>query len=155
MLSSGLEATIQDLPGRQTGLGVPRSGPMDFLSFRAANILVGNHRDVEGIEVVTVPGVGCKLQFHVPAVVAVTGKDVVVKIDSVVVEMWARLLVPSGGKLEVGGQKGGKNSTGFRNYVAVQGGFPEVPLYLGSKSTSMGLGGYQVIAFLLLIVRSH
>ena len=28
-------------------------------------------------------------------------------------------------------------------YLAVKGGFPEIPKYLGSKSTSLGLGGYQ------------
>ena len=31
----------------------------------------------------------------------------------------------------------------MRAYLAVQGGFPEIPTYLGSKATSMGLGGYQ------------
>ena len=31
----------------------------------------------------------------------------------------------------------------MRAYLAVQGGFPEIPKYLGSKATSMSLGGYQ------------
>ena len=36
-----------------------------------------------------------------------------------------------------------RDGGGFRTYVAVQGGLPDVPEYLGSKSTSMGFGGYQ------------
>ncbi|KAF9220649.1 hypothetical protein BS17DRAFT_714001 [Gyrodon lividus] len=136
----GIEATIQDLPGRRIGLGMPRSGPMDFQSFKAANILTGNSPEKEGLEIITLPGAGCKFTFHVPCVVAITGKLVTVKVNRVEVPMWARLVVPAKGTLEMSGGGGG---TGFRVYLAVRGGFPEVPKYLGSKSTSMGLGGYQ------------
>lgn len=48
---------------------------------------------------------------------------------------------PWQGTLEL---SGGGGATGFRAYLAVRGGFPEVPKYPGSKSTSMGLGCYQV-----------
>lgn len=118
---------------------MPQSGPMDAQAFKAANLLVGNHPETESLEIVTLPGVGCKLTFHVPCIVAVTGKLVTAKINREPVPMWARLVIPAKGTLEVGGEP----SNGFRVYLAVRGGFPEIPHYLGSKSTSMGLGGYQ------------
>ncbi len=62
-------------------LGMPRSGPMDELAFSAGNILVGNPRTTEGIEIIVVPGFGVSLQFFVAAVVSVTGKNVSVKVN--------------------------------------------------------------------------
>ncbi|KAH7906361.1 allophanate hydrolase subunit 2-domain-containing protein [Hygrophoropsis aurantiaca] len=140
VISGGIEATIQDLPGRKVGLGIPRSGPMDPQAFAAANIIVGNDLQTEGLEVVTLPGAELRFRFHVPTVVALTGKSVVVKINGDQVDMWNRQIVPANGRLEVGG---GGGNTGFRVYLAIRGGFPEIPHYIGSKSTSMGLGGYQ------------
>ncbi|KAI1787216.1 allophanate hydrolase subunit 2-domain-containing protein, partial [Ganoderma leucocontextum] len=55
------------------------------------------------------------------------------------VRMWERIIVPAGARILVGAVQ----HTGMRAYLAVRGGFPEIPKYLGSKSTSMGLGGYQ------------
>ncbi|GJE99971.1 urea carboxylase [Phanerochaete sordida] len=136
VLSGGLETTVQDYPGRLLGRGLPRSGPMDSLAYRAANILVGNAPGTEALEITLV---GCRLLFRVPALVAITGAEVKVTVDGQPVKMWGRVHVPAGGKLSVGtvGERG------FRVYLAVKGGFPEVPSYLGSKATSMGLGGYQ------------
>jgi len=114
---------------------------MDSQAFSAANILVGNTPETEGLEIITLPGAGCKLKFHCPAVVAVTGKSVTVKINGEQVSMWARLTISENGILDIDGRPG----PGFRVYLAIRGGFPEVPQYLGSKSTSMGLGGYQVL----------
>ena len=54
--------------------------------------------------------------------------------------MWGRFHVPAKSKLSLGNV----GKAGFRAYLAIKGGFPEIPAYLGSKSTSMGLGGYQV-----------
>lgn len=51
----------------------------------------------------------------------------------------ARVGIPAGGKLVIGTAQG----AGMRTYLAIKGGLPDVPLYLGSKATSMGLGGYQ------------
>ncbi|KAL1938008.1 hypothetical protein VTO73DRAFT_12019 [Trametes versicolor] len=118
------------------GLGIPRSGPMDSLAFRMANVLVGNEPGTEGLELTLT---GCRLVFHVPAVVAITGASVKVTVNGTEVPMWARIVVPAGGKLVVGNAMG----TGMRVYLAVKGGFPEISKYLGSKSTSLGLGGYQ------------
>ncbi|KAH7886782.1 allophanate hydrolase subunit 2-domain-containing protein [Phlebopus sp. FC_14] len=140
-ISGGIEATIQDLPGRRVGLGMPQSGPMDFQAFKAANLLAGNPPETEGPEVVVLPGAGCKLMFHALCVTAITGKAVLVKVNGKDAPMWARIVVPQHGTLEISDRGGA--GTGFRVYVAVRGGFPDVPEYLGSKSTSMGLGGYQ------------
>lgn len=139
VLSAGIEMTIQDLPGRRIGLGIPQSGPMDSQAFSAANILAGNTPETEALEIVTLPGAGCKLKFHCFAIVAITGKSASVKINGEQVSMWARLTVAENATLDITGLPG----PGFRVYLAIRGGFPEVPQYLGSKSTSMGLGGYQ------------
>ena len=47
--------------------------------------------------------------------------------------MWARPVTPAKGTLEVGGEPG----DGCILYLAVRGGLPGVPQYLGSKSTSI------------------
>ena len=67
---------------------------------------------------------------------------------------WIRISVPAGGVLELIEDTRGE-SGGFRTYVAVKGGFPDIPQYLGSKSTSMGFGGYQVSAAISLIHLTH
>ena len=52
VVAPGTQTTIQDWPGRvgYWAVGVPPSGPMDPLSFRLANRLVGNAEDAAGIE---------------------------------------------------------------------------------------------------------
>ncbi|EIW77496.1 AHS2-domain-containing protein [Coniophora puteana RWD-64-598 SS2] len=152
VLHGGIEATIQDLPGRHVSLGIPRSGPMDARAFRAANVLAGNHPHTAALEIVVLPGVPFKAKFHVAAAVGVAGKPVGLRVGGRDVPMWAGYCVPAGCAVEIGvsakhGQAQG-DTPGFRVYLAVRGGFPEVPEYLGSKSTSMGLGGYQGRALL-------
>nr|VWO94486.1 N/A [Ganoderma boninense] len=136
VLSASLETTVQDYPGRRIGLGIPRSGPMDSLAFRIANILAGNDPGTEGLELTLT---GCRLLFHTTAVVAVTGAPAKVTVDGKEVRMWERLIVPAGAKFAVGTAQ----QNGMRSYLAIRGGFPEIPKYLRSKSTSMGMGGYQ------------
>lgn len=138
--------TIQDLPGRTVGLGIPRSGPIDFLAFTIGNILVGNSETTEGIEMILVPGMpSTVIQFYCNSIIAITGKEVKVKVNGNPVVMWSRVIIPEGGRLELEAHSSfAAGSTGFRVYLSVRGGFPGVPEYLGSKSTSMGLGGYQV-----------
>ncbi|KAJ7208843.1 allophanate hydrolase subunit 2-domain-containing protein [Mycena pura] len=144
ILTAPVEMTVQDFPGRSTGMGIPRSGPMDSLAFRAANILVDNAAGTEGLEMIVIPGVPSTLRFHVAAVVAVTGKRVALRVDGLAAEMWQRICVPAGGQLALDSEaRAGSGGTGLRTYLAIRGGFPSIPAYLGSKSTSMGLGGYQ------------
>ncbi|EJU02057.1 urea amidolyase [Dacryopinax primogenitus] len=138
VLVGGLSTTVQDYPGRSVGFGIPRSGPMDSLAFRAANRLVGNADTVEGLEITVM---GPRLKFHVATVVAVTGAPTKVTVNKVVVPMWSRIMVPAGGILQIGTCSG----NGFRVYLAVRGGFPNIPQYLGSKSTfaACSIGGVQ------------
>ncbi|KAF8152450.1 hypothetical protein B0H34DRAFT_725694, partial [Crassisporium funariophilum] len=56
--------------------------------------------------------------------------------------MWLRFVVPQDGELRFEAGLGGEGG-GFRVYVCVRGGLPGFRVYLGSKSTYMGLGGYQ------------
>jgi urea carboxylase len=143
-VSGGLESTVQDYPGRTAGLGIPRSGPMDSLAFRAANILAGNPQGTEGLELIVIPDVDLEYHFHTEAVIAVSGKTVNVFVNDTLVEMWARIVVPADGKLLLQALPSDTEHSGLRTYLAIRGGFPHIPKYLDSKSTSMGLGGYQV-----------
>lgn len=138
VISGGAYTTIQDLPARQgIGNGVPESGPMDPVSFRLANIIVGNEENVEGMEITLS---GPELLFHVAAQVAITGGGVGITLNGQPVDMYTRLLIPAGGKLKIGPLK-----SGCRSYLAIRGGFPSIPPYLGSKSTTstLKLGGFQ------------
>ncbi len=138
VITGGAYTTVQDLPARKgVGNGVPESGPMDSVSFRIANTIVGNPENTEALEVTLI---GPELLFNAPGIVSVTGAVVDVSIDGRKVDMYSRLLVPAGKKLKLGMAK-----SGCRSYIAVKGGFPAIPIYLGSKSTTstLGLGGYQ------------
>ena len=75
VLRAGPMTTIQDWPGRvgYWKVGVPPSGPMDDLSFRLANMAVGNPVDAAGLEVTML---GPRLRFSTSATVAVTGAPV-------------------------------------------------------------------------------
>ncbi|CCF35549.1 urea carboxylase [Colletotrichum higginsianum] len=139
VLSPGVFTTVQDYPGRRAvGHGVPPSGPMDDLSSRAANILVGNDPQAELLEITMT---GPELMFHESAVVAVCGAQVPVAVNDEDRPMWSRIIVRRGQTLKIGNVIG----DGLRTYLAVKGGFPEIPLYLGSKSTApeLVLGGLQ------------
>lgn len=139
VITPGISTTVQDLPGRRVGLGLPRGGPADMLSFQAANLLVGNDRYTEGLEATMQ---GPKLLFHVDSVVAVTGTDMKLTLDGKGAPMWTTLFVKAGQTLVVGMATG---NIGLRSYIAVQGGFKNVSEFMGSKSTFTGasLGGYQ------------
>lgn len=138
VVSGGAYTTIQDLPARLgVGNGVPESGPMDPVSFRLANILVGNDQGTEALEVTLV---GPELLFHSAAVIAVTGGTISVTINGVEAESNTTLVIASGSTV-----KFGMVSSGCRCYIAIKGGMPNIPSYLGSKSTTTTLkfGGYQ------------
>ena len=126
---------------------------MDSLAFRAANILSGNPQTTEGLEIVVVPGLDFEAKFHVAAVVAVTGKEASIYVDDDQVETWKPIVLSGGSTLSIRATDG--QVPGMRNYLSVRGGFPNVPQYLGSKSTSMGLGGYQVSVYLQCTTSAH
>jgi urea carboxylase len=99
VLFPGLATTVQDLPGRNVGLGIPRGGPADMLSFQAANILVGNTPSTEALEITMM---GPKLLFHTDAIIAVTGAEMVTKLDGNDVSQWTTLRVKKGQTLHIG-----------------------------------------------------
>jgi urea carboxylase len=71
VLAAGAFTTVQDFPARATsGHGIPKGGPMDNISSRIANILVGNEPGTETLEI-TISGP--ELLFTAPAVLSVCG----------------------------------------------------------------------------------
>ncbi|KAK3671644.1 hypothetical protein LTR78_008377 [Recurvomyces mirabilis] len=139
VISAGAYTLIQDLPGRPSvGKGIPHSGPMDPIALSIANMLVGNDRGKEGLEITLS---GPELRFVGPAVVALTGAPMEFKLDGEDVPMWTRKHIKAGQRLKIGKTIDG----GCRSYLAVYGGFPAVADYFGSKSTSplVAIGGYQ------------
>ncbi len=129
VLEPGVQSSVQDWPGR-TGywdVGVPPSGPMDALSMRIANRLVGN---VEGAAALELTAVGPTLRFNCDCVITLGGAAMLATLDGVTLKSWQAHAVKSGSVLKIGAVAG----AGLRSYLAVQGGIV-VPDYLGSKST--------------------
>jgi urea carboxylase len=129
ILAPGTQTTIQDWPGRvgYWAVGVPPSGPMDALSFRLVNRLVGNDEGAAGIETTLS---GPTLKFNCDTVVCLGGAELAATLDDAPVAYWQPIAVKAGQVLKLGNVKG----PGVRAYVAVQGGI-DVPKYLGSRST--------------------
>ena len=134
-----LIAMISDLPGRPTvGKGIPHSGAIDPVALSIANMLVGNERGTEGLEITLS---GPELRFLGPAVVALTGAPLEARLDDTDFPMWTRKHIKAGQRLKLGKLMGG----GCRSYLAIYGGLPSVADYFQSKSTSalVAIGGYQ------------
>src|SRR5690606_31263041 len=129
VLAAGTQTTIQDFPGRQGywHVGVPPSGPMDSLSFRLANRLLGNAEDAAGLEMTLS---GPTLQFQSDTVIALTGADMQATLDGEPVARYATVPVKAGQVLALGKVQG----NGARACLAVAGGL-QCPAYLGSRST--------------------
>jgi len=129
VLVAGTQTTIQDYPGRvgYWNVGVPPSGPMDHVSFRLANLGVGNPPGAAALEL-TVSGP--TLKFNTAAIICLTGGEMNAEVDGKSVGFWSPIRISAGSMLRIGAVK----DTGCRAYLAVRGGF-EVPQYLGSRST--------------------
>ena len=129
VLAPGTQTTIQDWPGRvgYWAVGVPPSGPMDHLSFRLANRLVGS---AEGAPALELTLSGPALQFNCDTVICLGGADMGAKIGDRTVSLWQPVSVRAGEVLKIGRVTG----AGARAYLAVQGGF-DLPAYLGSRAT--------------------
>lgn len=140
IIDPGLQTTVQAWPGRRglTALGYFPSGPMDHLSFRAANVLVGNPVGAPALEV---PKVGLSLAFLIDTQIAVAvpeGAGVYVNDNEA--PAWETIDVHPGDILRT------VNATnpGFRLYLAVRGGVI-APTVFGSVATSLisGIGGIE------------
>jgi 5-oxoprolinase (ATP-hydrolysing) subunit C len=139
IVQPGLQATVQDYPGR-TGMlrqGFFPSGAMDFFALRAANVLVGNPQNAAGIEV-TLGGFALRLGSD--STVAVCGAHADVELGGETLPLWESRAAPAGSELGIEISPG----PGFRLYVAVSGGI-DVPQLFGSRATYTmgGLGGFE------------
>ncbi len=128
VLSPGAQTTVQDWPGRlgHWDVGVPPSGPMDALSFRLTNRILGNPEGAAALECAVV---GPTVRFHRDAVIALGGAAMRATLDGQPVPLWEPVAVGAGQTLALATIDG----PGNRTYLAVRGGF-DVPDYLGSKS---------------------
>ena len=135
VLDGGPLTTVQDLPGRvgYWHVGVPPNGPMDDLSHRLANRMVGNAVGAAALELT---GSGPALRFMDRAVIALSGAEMPVRIDGQFVIARGPLEISCGAVVEIGAITG----AGLRTYLAIRGGIDVEP-YLGSRST-FTLGGY-------------
>ncbi len=129
ILRSGTMTTVQDFPGRvgYWEVGVPPSGPMDSLSFRLGNRLLGNPEDAAALEITAT---GPRIQFHTTAIVVLTGAVMTATLDDAPVDYYKPFEVPAGSILDIGKLSG----AGVRSYLSIAGGV-DVPQYLGSRST--------------------
>ena len=129
VIAPGAQSTIQELPGR-LGLwdvGVPPSGPMDALSFRLANRVVGNDETMTALEMTAR---GATLRFNCERVFALVGARMKALLDGVEIPNDRPVRAHAGQTLAVGAIEG----AGMRTYLAVGGGF-DVPEFLGSRAT--------------------
>ena len=135
VVEPGLLTTVQDC-GRwgHQGLGVPVAGPMDGVSHRLANLLVGNQPDCATLEVTLV---GPTLEFLAETTLAVAGAEFELWLDAEPIPANTACWVGRGRRLRFG-----RRGSGARAYLAVAGGI-DVPPVLGSRSTDLasGLGG--------------
>jgi biotin-dependent carboxylase-like uncharacterized protein len=123
----GLATSIQDI-GRQGfyHVGIPPSGSLDQFASQAANLLVGNSADAAVLECTLL---GPQLLFRSSAIVAVTGAEMMPKVDGIAQTCNTAFSVKAGSVLSFDFVK-----SGARSYLAVSGGF-DVPVVLGSRST--------------------
>ena len=139
VLRSGTLTTVQDYPGRlgYWAVGVPPSGPMDGLSFRLGNRLLGNRAGQAGLELTLR---GPRLRFGRDTVVCLAGARFHAALDGEPRPPWSPFQVPAGAVLDIGALAG----PGLRGYLLVRGGL-DVPPYLGSGSTFVlgGFGGHE------------
>jgi len=143
VIRSGMLTTIQD-SGRwgYQSHGVPVAGPMDPVSHRLANALVGNDRDAATLEVTLL---GPELEFEDERVVAVTGADFEITLDGKPAQAGSAFVVAAESRLRFG-----RRRRGARAYLAIRGGVA-VPPVLGSRATHVisamgGIGGRPIKA---------
>ncbi|MFA6189535.1 MAG: urea carboxylase [Sulfuricurvum sp.] len=129
VIKPGTHTTIQSAPGRigYWDIGVPPSGPMDSLSFRLGNRLLGNDEKAPGLEMTVT---GSTLKFHFPTRIVLTGAVMKAQINGMDVSYWETIEISAGDVLKMGIIEG----SGARTYLLIDGGF-DVPEYLGSTAT--------------------
>ncbi len=136
-------STVQDIGrfGFQR-YGIPQSGPMDDVSFRIANLLLGNDKNEGAIEITS--GI-FEAVFDDDRTIAICGGDPIVAINGHEMKRCRSIDVKNGDILKLSGMK-----HGFRTYLAVDGGI-KVEKVFKSKSTCLpakfgGFMGRKLIA---------
>lgn len=131
----GMLTTIQDRGrwGRQSR-GVPVAGPMDPMSHRVANALVGNEREAALLEVTLV---GPEVEFEDERIVAVAGAEFEMWLNDQSVAADMAFVAPARSRLRFG-----RRRRGARAYLAVAGSIAVPPVF-GSRSTHVAtaMGG--------------
>lgn len=137
VLAPGLQTTVQSWPGRigWWEVGVPPSGPMDDVSARIANRLVGN---APGAALLECTVNGPTIRFGREALVALGGARLHAELDGEAVPWWRAFAVRRGATLTLGAVQG----PGLRAFLAVRGGL-RAHHVLGSTATFTlaGFGG--------------
>lgn len=136
IITPGMFTTIQDYPGRlgYWEIGVPPSGPMDSLSFRIGNSMLGNETGAAGLEMTAI---GPKIKFRTNTVFVIAGAYVESSLND---EKIKNYHIYSAGKDDVL-TIGKILDSGQRCYLLIKGGI-NVSDYMGSKSTfSLGKFG--------------
>ena len=143
VVKPGMLTTVQDA-GRwgYQSRGVPVAGPMDPVSHRRANALVGNERGAALLEVTLL---GPELEFEDERLVAVAGASFDLVLDGRPIPPHAPFTVAAGSNLRFGARR-----DGARAYLAVSGGIAVTPV-LGSRATHLvsamgGVHGRALIA---------
>lgn len=138
VLRPGFLTTLQDA-GRwgYQRLGVQVAGPMDRVSHRLANLIVGNCLSCATLEVTLR---GPTLKFEYDTMFVVTGAEFELLLDSVSVPMNTAHVARSGSCLSFGERR-----CGARSYIGIAGGLDVLPV-LGSRATHVasqmgGVGG--------------
>jgi len=148
----GFFTTVQDL-GRYgyAHLGISPGGAADPLSFRIANLLVGNEENAPALEMTLL---GATLEFDKSAIVAIAGASCECKVGLDLAPINTAFEMTAGAVLQCGSM-----TTGARCYLAIQGGF-DVPLVMGSAATLVaarfgGFHGRRLQSGDVLQVREH
>ncbi len=134
VIKPGLLTTVQDLGRRGFAhLGVSPGGAADCISFRIANLLVGNDANAAALEITLL---GPTLEFEVAATIAISGYGIG---DSSSLPINEAFEVAAGTTVAVG-----PLSAGARAYLAIHGGLA-IPEVMRSCSTFLpaGIGGFQ------------
>jgi len=137
IINPGLYTTVQDR-GRwgYQEYGMPVTGAMDDYSLRLANILVGND-EYDAVLETTLNGP--EISLNTDVVAAITGANMVPRVNGYTVPMWRSLKLSKGDVLSFEMAR-----EGTRGYIAFAGGL-DIPAVMGSRSTYVrgAIGGYE------------
>ncbi len=135
VVRAGTLTTVQEWPGRggYWSVGVPPSGPMDDLAFRAGNRVLGNAEGAAGLELTLS---GPLLRALRAVTVAIAGAPLEVSVDGEPAPMWEPIALAPGAALRLGRIRG----PGMRAYLLVAGGLAGEAV-LGSVATFIA-GGF-------------